>query len=357
MGENILTSEEFATVIKEWVAADREFYLAHGVLPMVEFSRSVRLPKPPSGWFDLSYAVTLSGALAIMRANVDVKSIWLRIRMRRGARRELKLPPDARASLSVFDGVSETAWAEFPLMYPFPHFDRLADGSWIVADNMAEPDEANATQLEPDGKVRQHLCLGTGIERLQADPAEGFWIGYRDNGIHDAVHDVESGGVVRFDDDGQPNWSMNDTEGCRIPWVDHAYALNISAAGRWTYTYTNFLLTRVDASTGPRVLRPLVEFADAFAISGDRILLAGMYFAPRDKRGFDRIVMLGPPGRWTPHRPRREWTAIVHRAINPKEHMWVGRGDTLHCVRGRTWHRLSVDEADRAVPPGPWRPE
>lgn len=124
--------------------------------------------------------------------------------------------------------------------------------------------------------------------------------------------------------------------------------------GRWSYIYTDFLLTRLDADGGAHSLRPRIDFADAVAVEGDRIMLAGSCRYDRGPR-YDRLVMLGKPGRWTPRRPEVVWVATVHRAIKPKERLWVARGDTLHCVRGKTWHRLSISEADALVPSGPWR--
>lgn len=354
-------STESPKAIEAWIKSifqgDREQYESLAALPLIHFQRSSRLPRPRDGWFDFAYAITLDGHLAIMRADFDVEGAWRAIIRRRGNREDFVIPPSARARISTFDGRSERAAIEFSLSYPFPFFDRLDDGSWIVADNFASnAHEPNAVHIDADGKVRDRVRLGDGIEQLQADPEGGFWIGYGDIGVYGDPHGIGSGGVVRFDRNCEVIWRMNQAADrpC-VPFVDHSYALNIGPEGRWAYSYGGFLLTRLDAEGGARALRPMVEFADAVAVSGDCVMMTGMANGRGRGHGYDRIVLLGPPKRSTPRRLTPQWTATVHRAINPRGHLWTGRGDTLHCVRGRTWHRLSIAEADALVPPGPWR--
>lgn len=348
--------DDIADFLRRIEREARENYDDLGSLPRVKVPRSVRLPRPGPGWNDVGYAITLDGTLAIMRADFDVRAAWRGVLRAGGSRKDLRLPTDARARILIFDGRNEVPGIELPLLYPFPYFDRLADGSWLVADNLAEHGKPNAALFSSDGALSRQLFLGEAIEQLQADPDGGFWIGYGDHGIFSSIHGVEHGGVVRFDSSGKAAWSLNDSNAAlRHASCDHSYALNISGGARWAYTFSNFLLTRLDAERGPYSLRPKVTFADAFAIDGDLIMLTGGYWGRGRGHGYDRLVLLDKPGRWTPRRPRVVWIATVHRAINPKGHLWTARGDTLHCVRGKTWHRLSIGEADALIPYGPWR--
>lgn len=339
--------EEFLRGIEDETRAQ---HAALNFLPKVYFPRNSRLPRVPPGWFDLSYTVTFDGKLAILRSNFDALKEWRRHSKAGGSRKEFRPPANAKASFVLFDGVKELEAVETALNFSFPFFDRLSDGSWIVADNIeGVPHSPNAAVIGCGGEVLRRLELGCDIQQLQADPVGGFWVGYGDVGCFAPEHGVEAGGVVRFDESGAV-WNLNDSGGAaRHAWCDHSYALNITRHGRWSYTYSRFLLTRLDAPGGPRSLRPMVEFADAVAVSGERIMLAGSYRPAGRGSGFDRLVLMGPPSRHTPRRPSLIWMAAVHRAINPVGRFWGCRGDTLHCVRGRTWHRMSIDEAHAQV--------
>lgn len=311
----------------------------------------------------MAYAVSMDGALAIMRATFDLRSAWEAILQREQTRRDLVIPPGARATLSVFDGQVERGTIEFPFLYPFPFFDRLADGSWIVTDNDADgKDMPNAWHLGTDGKMLRQFKAGSGISQLQADPNGGFWAGYSDQGVFTGEHGFEHGGVIHFGEDLSPKWLLNDSHdgaaggvGRHLAQCDCSDALNITSAGRWAYSFPGFMLTRFDASGGAKSLRSMVEFADTVAVAGDRLMLAGMERSPREGRGFDRLVRLGPPARWTPRRPRVEWVAALEQPFAPAAELWSARGDTLHCVSKGIWSRLSIDEADALVPAGPWR--
>ena len=342
-------------------AAQRYDTVAH--LPRLQFARHSFMPLQPSGWHDMAYAVTMDGALAIMRASFALRSAWDANLPGNKSRRDLVIPPGTRAMLSVFDGQVERGTIEFPFLYPFPFFDQLADGSWIVTDNDADgKDVPNACHLGTDGKVLRQFRAGGGISQVQADPDGGFWVGYSDQGIFTGEHGFEQGGVIRFGKDMTPQWQLNDTAdsdaggvGRHLAQCDCSDALNITGAGRWAYTFPGFLLTHFDAPGGPRSLRSMVEFADTVAVGGDQLLLTGMDRSPREGRGFDRLVRLGPPVRWTPRRPRIEWVAAIEQPFAPAAELWTARGDTLHCVSKGMWSRLSIDEADALVPAGAWR--
>src|SRR5262249_7967159 len=123
-------------------------------------------------------------------------------------------PQGTRARILVHDGVSEREACAFELPGPFPVFDRLSDGRWIVADARCEFCVENAVRLWATGDVEARLCLGDGIADLQRDQADAVWAGYFDEGIFGNYgwggsgerEPIGASGLVRFGADGQVIW-------------------------------------------------------------------------------------------------------------------------------------------------------
>ena len=291
----------------------------------------------------IAYAVALDGRLAILRADYDVLGHKQRVTRKDGGWASFDVPPETCGSISLFDGVEEREQVRFPLVhYSYCQFDRLTDGSWIVAGYGGDEEISRAGQrIRPDGSC-QRFEIGWDIDSLQTDPDGGFWVGYGDIACLTGTG-VESGGVVKFSARCEPTWSFNHDARMKRHRVDTAEALNVSREGAYGYIWPGFGLARLD-SARTRVWRSRTEYAEAFAASDGRFLLMGGYsydnLAERQ-----RLVLLDKPSVPNSRRLRRVWTAEVVRPPEEKEQLLVGRGDCLHRVANGQWQRLTIDEA------------
>lgn len=347
-GKKIEFNEQTAAaIIESWFAHDAAVYNNLWFKPYLDPPRKQRLPKVLGGWVDMAYMPLLSGELAIMRANFDFREAW---GQRRRSWDEHKIPKSARVRVSVFDAKRETQVFERAFLYPFPLFDRLADGNWVIADDTAWPDGNNACLIDHNGQCLKELDLGENPMHLQADPKGGFWVGYGDIGVYHSENKVSNGGVVWFDALGAPGWSFNDQEDERLPIADHCYALNVSDHGAWAYTYTDFHLTRMERFGRSRSYRAMIDFADVFMINRQCAVFSGIFKGNAKSNGLDRMAASDFPKPPSRRRMIPGWDGAIRKPVNPKEAMCIGRGDTLHIVRGRHWYRLSIDEFEAMAP-------
>src|SRR5215831_8097948 len=125
------------------------------------------LPPPAAGWFPLSYAIGTDRRLARLSATVDVWSKWESwsegfIAGSQQGRGRL-IADDTMGRIEVFAGHALINALDFPLETPFPKFDRLSDGRWVVTDARCPPGARNACILAPDGSLLSRIGLGDGI--------------------------------------------------------------------------------------------------------------------------------------------------------------------------------------------------
>jgi hypothetical protein len=231
------------------------------------------LPDPPAGMFDVAYAVTANGTLALLRADCDVHGNLRRTQSMWDFRQEFD--KGVRARLSVFDGKLESTAFEFQLESPVPMLDQLPDGHWVIADRRCRFDEKNGRLLSPKGDLVRRFCLGDAIAHLQCDASGGIWVGYFDEAIS-----KEFNGLIKFDSHGEMLWRSNSNNADDI--ID-CYALNVSGSNAWTYYYTDFPIVEVDATGRTRIWECPVRAANALAVEGDVALLAGGYEEDRNR--------------------------------------------------------------------------
>jgi hypothetical protein len=282
---------------------------------------SQRLESPADGWFDVDWAVTEDGALATLRATVDV------------CRRHIEgvspiVPPETRARLHV-----AREWSCSHIDVPFDPwglaFDNSITGGWVVADLGSESD-LNGVILSPDGECLQRLKLGQYIVHLQLDADGAIWVGYVDQADQPA-------GLVRFERTGEISWDEN--RGAGADWILDCYALNVIGREAWACTYTDFPIRCADGVRNSRVwANPNVPGVRALAVSGQRVVTGGGY-PPYE----NRIALLELRG---------EEAVLVSTATlaEPPQHTrWYGRGDTLHAIGNQTWRKFSVEEVVEAL--------
>lgn len=296
------------------------------------------LPAPPAGWFDVACAISLDGALIILRATSDIRAIWSdRLRLTQALAK-------TQGCLSVFDGSSETSHTVFALECRFPCFDRFHDGRWIVADSRCSTAEENARILSPDGVVTRRIALGDGINHLQCDRSGTVWVGYFDEGIFS--DDIGAAGLARLDATGTLIWSYNTQYGIGRLMSD-CYSLNVTD-DIWSCFYVDFPLLRVDrlgqgrlwqngTTDGNRIIG-----VSALAVDEGHILLAGGY-----ERDRDRLALAGLGQKAIV--PLAVFDLDVSQRGSIGMSLLQGRGDQLHVVRGGYWHQVTVADVVAAT--------
>ncbi len=302
------------------------------------------LPSPPDGWHDVAHAVTMDGELAVLRATVDIRAAWRRRRALHETQwkdgtpeaaeiRSPFFPPGTRAHIAL----PGAPVAEFELEDAFPVFDRMPDGRWAVAGARARYGERNACLLGADGEVQHRFALGDGIEYLQCDAQGEIWIAYFDEGIFSGGEDgLGAAGMARFDSSGAVTWSFHAPEGSRY-WIADCYALNVSAAGVWSCTYTDFPILRIERDGEAHFWKNTIAGARALAIESEHVVLLGGYSENMNRLA---LVRLGQ----SDVQPAAVFELDMGGEALNQALFVTGRGDTLHIVANGTWYRIAVRE-------------
>ena len=296
-----------------------------------------RLPSAPDGWHAVDYMPLCDGSLACLQATTDVPAI---VRdnhdlVSKGLfdQQMPYLSADSRARLLKCGDADPLA--EFPLEYPFPAFDRLPDGGWIVVNTRCHRGEPNALTLTAGGRVVRRFLVGDGVRQVQADDVGGVWVSHFDEGIFGDA--LGAAGIARFDPSGRETWRANDDRS--LPSVDDCYALNAIGGEAWACYYSDFPILRVRRSGEYRVWTNSVGGAAAIAVDGDWVVLFGGY---DDQRSRIALLKLGEKA--------AEWVGeLTLTETEVARDQAVGRGDAIHLIGEGTWRRFTVAEVVKAV--------
>lgn len=316
--------------------------------PLIERALRKALPLPPPGWFDLAYSVTQDGGIGILRCDQD----WFSDaapRTELGDPARVSVRDGARGRLSRFDGVLESDFVETDLAYPFPAFDRLPGGDWVIANPRCAPGENNAAVISGSDSARRDFCLGDGIQHLQCDEQGTIWVGYFDEGIFGNFGWGSAGrpdpigrhGLIRFGADGTPIWAF-DSEALGLPFIDDCYALNAEGAETWACYYSDFPIVRLKADGSAREWDNAIRGASALAVEGSQVMLAGGYGEERDG-----VALLELSER------EAKLLGSARLGLGPVPQgapsLFGARANALHVVRDRIWYRLSVRDLREAL--------
>ena len=293
--------------------------------------------------FDIAYAVTERGDLAVLRSNCDVNGNWVRNRAL-GHHGHPVLTSGALASVSLFDGAVEGSAIEFPLEYPAPKLDHLPDGCWLLANSRCPVGETNAQLLSPDGAVLRRFCLGDGINHLQCDATGAIWAGYFDEGVFgnngwgllSGPEPIGASGLVKFDTHGAVLWRF-DGQATGEKWIVDCYALNVNGSNAWAYYYTDFPIVEIGAKNNMRHWRCPVGGAKALAVGSGAALLFGGY-----NENKNRLVLLDLEAEAA--RICGEFRLDIPEVAVGRASLLQARGDVVHIIRERNWMRVSVPD-------------
>jgi hypothetical protein len=302
-------------------------------------AEATALPSLPDGWQPVRYAILGNGQLAILGADADLRREWRPDKQGRQKGDPWKATARATARIWTFDGATLVAGPAFPLLLPFPLFDRFPDGRWLVTNSRA--DEAPLGRiLTPEGKEISRIRLGDGIEHLKIDDHARIWVGWYDEGVfgNDAWrvpgHEwpPSSYGLAAFDDTGTIVAHAN--EGPANGIAD-CYALNVVADTAWACTYTDFPILACGSGTAPIWWSTELGGPRALAIGQKHVLAAGGYA----KRANEVVLVRLEADR---AQILARWRLPFGVDHSDSVDFIDGRGGELHAVKDGVWHRWRI---------------
>lgn len=301
---------------------------------------SVTLPALPDGWQVVSHAVLTGGVLGLVGVNADLRREWRRDPSGKTLGDPFALAGRALAGLWTFDGETLTAGCTFPMLTPFPVFDRFPDGRWLVAS--ARSNEANARLLAPDGSELSRFRLGDGIMHLKVDTASRIWVGWFDEGVFGNETWRVPGlqwppaayGLAAFGENGT---LLTQAQGAPTGReIADCYALNVVGDQPWACTYPDFPLSNYEAGSGWRWRQTNLSGTRAIAVRPPYVLAAGGYGDDGDRvellRLDDRrVVSLGV------------WRLPIPVGFPERVDLIDAREDQLHTISDGVWRRWRMD--------------
>jgi hypothetical protein len=328
---------------------------------LASLGQTVALPKPPRGWHDYGYAVLADGALAVLRADRDIRAEY-RDWQERVERTVAPLPPGAviraeriidpdrfrdlldpvrrdtapsldrrpdlwsgRARLSVFDGESEGPAIELPMVFD-PVVGRLAKGNWLVVSTRTLESEVNAQVFLPDGTRVGGFPVGDAVGHLRCAPDGSIWVGR-----FDEARDPD---IVRFRSDGTRAWRYNDTGSG--PFSMDCYAMTLSKGTLWACCYPDFPIVRIEGDQVRWWANDLAG-ASALAVRGEHVALLGGY---NDQSGRVALLKLGE---------RADLVAEASFEPPSPGSLVQGHEDILHIVEAGSWTRVNTGTLEEAL--------
>ena len=292
------------------------------------------LPPPPAGWFDYGYAVLWNGELALLRTDFDIHAAlarWHDEAKERGAEHPEPDLSGRRLRLSVFNGMKESAAIEVPVGR-WAMVDRLPDGRWlVVSGRRGSPSGADARLYAANAAPLGGFDIGNYVTHAQCTKDGTIWAGYFDASVLAVDTTISSAGIARFDADGRLIWRYKDQENGN-PFNDDCYAVTADGTTVWSYFSGDFSIVRIQHGA-VRLWRNQIAHADAIAVDGDHVLLAGGH---REHRSRLALLHLDGDtarqvGMWTFPQPDRNAARLLQ-----------GRGATLHVVGSGKWRRITV---------------
>jgi hypothetical protein len=247
---------------------------------------SFKVPPLPEGWQVVAYSVLSDGSLAIIGSDADLRHEWRRDAEGRVLGKPLEIAATASARIWVFDGAEMADGPTFPLLTPFPVFDRFPDGRWLIAAARKtaehELDALLDRVLADDGREPTRLQLGDGIMHLKIDRSDRIWVGWFDEGVFGNDHWRVPGlewppsayGLAAFDEAGA---ALRVSSGASPELqISDCYALNVVGDQAWACTYPGSPISMSNEGT-PFIWWPtdLPGSVAALAIEGSHFLAAG----------------------------------------------------------------------------------
>ncbi len=309
-----------------------------------DYGETIAVPSTPPNWFECRHHLLMDGSLGFLRAERDIvaeRRTWLAQPVE--TRRPYLDLWGGKGRLSSFDGRFETEPVEVELG-PFPTFDRLADGRWLVAAAGSDNTVANGRLFTPEGVLTGAIRLGDAIEHIRCAPDGSVWVGWFDEGTcgdADATgaRPIASAGIARFALDGTLLWSFNAAEPTMS--ITDSEAMTLVENTLWSCPYPSNAIARIENDSVLSWTNRLTGVR-ALAIDADHMLLAGGYDEDAGRIALVRLddgdAKAVPIGQLTMAKLTRDRSLLVQ-----------GQGDTLHVLDATGWTKLRVADVRRAI--------
>ncbi|WP_265529045.1 hypothetical protein [Sphingomicrobium marinum] len=307
----------------------------------------VRVPELPNGWQAVNYAILQDGLLAILAANVDLVSEWKRDERGGPIGDPYKVAETAEAKIFTVGGNSVDGSSVFPLLTPFPSFDRFPDGRWLVVGGRTRG-KPSARIIEKDGSVETPFMLGDGIEHMKIDERGSIWVGWFDEGVYGndswrlEGHEwpPSAYGVAAFSERGEilsfaPSPPANGH-------ISDCYALNVIGSDAWTCTYGEFPILRMSDDGKAQWWETQLSGPRALAIQLPYILAVGGY-----SDDGDTAVLLKLEGNATSELGR--WRLPLNVGFPNQVELIDGRGESIFAIQDSTMRRWHIGNFVEAV--------
>lgn len=152
-----------------------------------------------------------------------------------------------------------------------------------------------------------------------------------------AARPIGESGLVKFNAAGDIVWHYDGQAFDK--WIDDCDALNVTGDA-WACLYTDFPILRI-GETGPmRLWKSEIAGANAIAVDGQHVVLAGGYGDDRARLALLRLKAEGSSLLF-------EAELDLGTANEAEQLLLTARGDQVHVVTALTWFRLSVAEIVR----------
>jgi hypothetical protein len=301
----------------------------------VPLPASVALRSLPEGWHILGFKVLTGSRLAAIGVDADLHRAWRSDREPNGADEAWRVAADATASVWIFAGHELIEVVRFPLHEPHPIVEQFPDGRWLVANSRSRG-QGNARILGADGTEKRRFELGDGINHVKIDDHQRIWVGWFDEGIFGnadwrlpgLAQAPSAYGIAAFDERGAlVRHATQET-------IADCYALNVFGDTAWACTYTDFPILQMSGGL-ERAWPTSLSGTRALAVDYPYVLAAGGY---RDCANGAVLLRLDERNA----RPLGEWRLPFAVGGSSGPSMIDGRGDELHVVWNRQWHRWHV---------------
>jgi hypothetical protein len=318
--------------------------------PKLTVTGGSTLPALPTGWHAMQYRALNDCKLAVIVADMDFASEWMRIYSADGAAnppsRILEMVDVGTARLMV---LHDGAWHDslrFPVEFAHPILDQFTDGRWLIVGSRTN-NKPNARIFALDGTLLARFMLGDGIEHIAIDRADNIWVGWFDEGIFGNTGwqvlgeewPPSSRGIGCFDANGEilplpdlPEAGM----------IADCYALMAGKNDAWACTYTDFPILHLRPDQPMRWWKNNHGAPRALAIDGSHALIAGGYGAKANQ--------LDGSGQGENARQLARRSMPLRRLPVSAHHVWdsptllAGHGDTIHLIDDGVWYRWRVAE-------------
>jgi hypothetical protein len=170
---------------------------------------------------------------------------------------------------------------DLPAAADWSYVQPLSGDRWLTVKARVLPKDAPNATIWEHGQAVQTFAVGDGVEDVQTSANDRIWVSYFDEGVFGSGR-FGPAGLICFDDTGTVLTrydALADEHG--LPPIGDCYALNVASEREtWLCYYSEFPLVRLCNGQFDRLWHPMpVDFASAFAVDGERVLLPSGHLA------------------------------------------------------------------------------